>query len=205
MEKNVLVYADWDGLGQATLVGTLHSAFNRGKDHFSFAYDEGWLTSPYVQQVDPDLHLYSGKQHSTNNKNFRSFLDSCPDRWGRLLMKRREALLAFQEGRRPATLNEIDYLLGVHDLNRLGALRFKLNSTGPFLDDNTQLAAPPLSALRDLEYASLQVELNQDPENTDYLKWLFMLMAPGSSLGGARPKASVVDGKQQLLASAFNA
>ena len=82
----------------------------KNKEHFSFAYDDNWLTSSHAQQIDPDLHLYSGQQHSFNNKNFRSFLDSCPDRWGRLLMKRREALLARQENRRPTVLNEIDCL-----------------------------------------------------------------------------------------------
>lgn len=203
MEKKVLVYADWEGLPEPTLVGTLHSVFSKNKEHFSFAYDDNWLTSPHAQQIDPDLHLYSGQQHSFNNKNFRSFLDSCPDRWGRLLMKRREALLARQEKRRPAVLNEIDYLLGVHDFNRLGALRFKLTPTGAFLDDNTQLAAPPLSALRELEHASFKVESNPDADDPDYLKWLYMLMAPGSSLGGARPKASVMDERQQLWIAKF--
>lgn len=203
MEKTVLVYADWSQLPEPTLVGSLHSAFIKNKEHFSFSYDRAWLQSPHVQQIDPDLRLYQGQQHSSTNKNFRSFLDSCPDRWGRLLMKRREALLAHQEGRRPAFLNEIDYLLGVHDVNRLGALRFKLDQAGPFLDDNTQLAAPPLSALRELEHASFQIETNPNVEDPDYLKWLYMLMAPGSSLGGARPKASVMDEEKQLWIAKF--
>lgn len=203
MEKKVLVYADWVGLNGPTLVGTLHSVFSKNKEHFSFSYDDSWLISSQAQKIDPDLHLYAGPQHSINNKNFRSFLDSSPDRWGRLLMKRRETLLARLEQRRPTALNDIDYLLGVHDTNRLGALRFKLKADGPFLDNQTLLATPPLSALRELEHASLQIETNPDTNDPDYVKWLYMLMAPGSSLGGARPKASVIDERQQLWIAKF--
>ncbi|WP_257284777.1 type II toxin-antitoxin system HipA family toxin [Endozoicomonas sp. SESOKO1] len=115
-------------------------------------------------------------------------------------MQRREAVLARQEGRRVQRLNESDYLLGVHDICRMGALRFKLSDSGPFLDSNERLAAPPFSSLRELEYAVSQIELNQDLDNPDYLKWLFMLISPGSSLGGARPKACVSDGDELWLA-----
>ncbi|WP_241521224.1 hypothetical protein [Kineobactrum sediminis] len=119
----------------------------------SFSYDTDWLLSPYAQQIDPELRLYSGEQHGEDDKNFRVFLDSCPDRWGRLLMKRREAIHARQEDRRPRVLNEIDYLVGVHDLHRTGALRFKRELEGPFLDNDERLGAPPLSSLRELEHA----------------------------------------------------
>ncbi|MBV1914823.1 MAG: HipA domain-containing protein, partial [Pseudomonadales bacterium] len=162
-----------------------------------------WLQSPYAQKIDPDLNLYSGEQHSEDAKNFRTFLDSCPDRWGRLLMKRREAIIARQEDRRPNVLYEIDYLLGVHDLYRLGALRFKREMKGAFLDNDEKLAAPPISSLRDLEYAAQQVEDNGNTDDPEYLKWLTMLMSPGSSLGGARPKASVVDENNQLWIAKF--
>lgn len=203
MEKKVFVYADWDDVNEPTLVGTLSSVYSKNKEYFSFNYDDNWLKLPNSRQVDPDLQLFSGQHYSKNNKNFRSFLDSCPDRWGRLLMKRREALIASQENRRPRVLNEIDYLLGVHDLNRLGALRFKIDLNGNFLDDNDSLAAPPLSALRELEHASFQVESNNDTDDPEYLKWLYMLMAPGSSLGGARPKASVMDADSNLWIAKF--
>src|SRR5690606_23381834 len=99
---------------------------------------------------------------------------------------------ARQEGRHPRVLNEIDYLLGVHDLYRQGALRFKESPDGDFLDNDARLAAPPMASLRELEFAAQQVEANRS-DDPDYLKWLYMLMSPGSSLGGARPKASVVD------------
>lgn len=109
-------------------------------------------------------------------------------------MQRREAAVARIEQRKPKKLQDSDYLLGVHDMYRMGALRFKSKSDGPFLDDNDKLAAPPISSLRELEYAASQVEKNIDLDSEDYLKWLFMLISPGSSLGGARPKSCVTDG-----------
>ncbi len=185
------------------LVGTLRSDIVKGKEHFSFAYDDAWLQSKFAQQIDPDLHLYVGNQFSQGEQNFRVFLDSCPDRWGRLLMKRREAVLARREGRKPKVLNESDYLLGVHDRYRMGALRFKLDMDGDFLDNNEQLAAPPITSLREIEHAVQQLEDAQDIDDPDYLKWLNMLISPGSSLGGARPKSSVVDNEDNLWIAKF--
>jgi len=203
MSTEVFVFADWKELEEPTLVGTLRSSTARQKEHFSFSYDADWLQSPYAQQIDPELNLYSGKQHGEDDKNFRVFFDSCPDRWGRLLMKRREAFHARQEERRPLVLNEIDYLLNVHDLRRAGALRFKRELDGPFLDNDECLAAPPLSSLRELEHAARQVEENTDNDDAEYVKWLYMLMSPGSSLGGARPKASVIDEDGHLWIAKF--
>jgi len=203
MGMEIYVFADWEEFDKPTLIGTLRSSVIKGKEHFSFSYDNDWLLSPYAQKIDPELNLYSGEQHSDNSKNFRIFLDSCPDRWGRLLMKRREAIVARREERRPNVLNEIDYLLGVHDLYRQGALRFKQDMNGAFLDDDNRLAAPPISSLRDLEYATQQVETNENTDDPDYLKWLNMLMSPGSSLGGARPKASVQDENNELWIAKF--
>lgn len=146
MSTEALVFADWEEFQLPVFVGTLRSTSTRQKEHFSFRYDTDWLQSPYAQQIDPELNLFSGEQHGENDKNFRVFLDSCPDRWGRLLMKRREAIQARREQRRPRILNEIDYLLGVHDIHRAGALRFKRELDGPFLDIDKRLAAPPLAS-----------------------------------------------------------
>ncbi|MDP4535856.1 type II toxin-antitoxin system HipA family toxin [Alkalimonas collagenimarina] len=203
MSREVVVYAHWKGIQQPLKVGLLRADKVRSGEHFSFSYDTAWLTSPYAQQIDPDLHLYSGEQHSQNDRNFRSFLDSCPDRWGRLIMQRREAVRAQQEKRKPKKLTETDYLLGVHDMHRMGALRFKLNENGSFLDDNSELSAPPMASLRELEQAVSEVEkpgINTTPE---YTKWLNMLISPGSSLGGARPKASVIDESGELWIAKF--
>lgn len=202
MNREIFVYADWEDFSEPVLVGCLRSSLNKNKEHFSFSYDPHWLLSPFARQIDPDLHLYSGEQHSLDSNNFRVFLDSCPDRWGRLLMKRREAIIATQENRRPIVLSEADYLLGVHDLYRQGALRFKTSIDGDFLDNDYRLAAPPISSLRELEFAVQKIE-ESESDDPEYLKWLFMLMSPGSSLGGARPKASVLDENNHLWIAKF--
>lgn len=203
MSIEVYVYADWEEFDKPALVGTLRSTLIKRKEHFGFSYDGGWLQSSFAQKIDPELKLYSGEQHSEDSKNFRVFLDSCPDRWGRLLMNRREAIKARQESRRPDVLKEIDYLLGVHDLYRPGALRFKRKLDGEFLDNDRKLVAPPLSSLQELEHAVQHIEDNADMEDADYLKWLTMLISPGSPLGGARPKASVVDNDKHLWIAKF--
>ena len=203
MSREIYVFADWEEFDEPALVGTLRSDLVKAKEHFSFTYDEAWLQSKFCQQIDPDLHLYAGEQHNNEQQNFRIFLDSCPDRWGRLLMKRREAVIARQEDRKPQVLHESDYLLGVHDMYRMGALRFKLDFDGDFLDNNKDLAAPPISSLRDLEYAASKVEDANDIDDPDYLKWLNMLISPGSSLGGARPKSCVIDSDDNLWIAKF--
>jgi serine/threonine-protein kinase HipA len=185
-------------------MGILTITPSRGKEVFSFEYTQEWISSGQAQYIDPDLHLYSGPQYLGEEKsNFGIFLDSSPDRWGRLLMRRREAAIARVEGRKEKTLLESDYLLGVFDQYRIGALRFKENENGPFLNDNKEMASPPWTSLKELEYASLQLEKDSIIDDPDYLKWLNMLIAPGSSLGGARPKASVVDPKNNLWIAKF--
>lgn len=189
----IFVYADWADIGKPLFIGTLRSSVIRGKEHFSFSYDKKWLNSKFALQIDPSLQLYVGEQHSANDRNFKVFLDSCPDRWGRLLMQRREAVIARNEGRRANKLFETHYLLGVHDSFRMGSLRFCTTHDGNFLDDNEDLSAPAMTSLPELEKAANGIEDKPDFDNPDYLKWLNMLISPGSSLGGARPKASVKD------------
>ncbi len=194
IQKAIQVCAHWAGLDEPVLMGTLYAAPSRGKEVFSFEYDQTWLKSPHLLELDPDLRLFTGPQYAREgHDNFGLFLDSSPDRWGRVLMQRREAQKAQVEAREIRTLYESDYLLGVYDGHRMGALRFRLPEDGPFLDDQQNLAAPPWTKLRELEYASLQLESDNAEKDDDYLKWLSMLIAPGGSLGGARPKASVLD------------
>lgn len=156
----------------------------------SFAYDDSWLENADTSLIfDPDLMLYKGRQYAPLSKSmFGIFADSCPDRWGRTLMKRREAIIAKKEERKPKRLTDVDYLLGVFDETRMGGLRFSVNEGGPFLSDDKELATPPWTTLRKLESASLAFEKNEDGMEE---KWLKQLLAPGSSLGGAKPKASV--------------
>lgn len=193
-QRKIEVYADWAGLAAPTKIGLLYATPSRGKEIFSFEYESDWLSNDQLQALDPSLRLYAGPQYVPNDQeNFGIFLDSTPDRWGRFLMKRREAQRARDEDRAEQKLLESDYLLGVFDEHRIGAMRFKLTIDGPFLDDNKQLAAPPWTTLQELAAASLAVEQDDLEGSPDYKKWLNMLIAPGGSLGGARPKASVLD------------
>lgn len=202
--KDIFVYADWKGLTEAVLVGILNVSQLRGKEIFSFEYSSDGLNLPGIQSIDPDLQLFAGQQYLSDNKtNFGIFMDSSPDRWGRVLMKRREAILARKNNRKAVALMESDFLLAVYDQNRMGALRFKLNRDGEFLSHGQELAAPPWTLLRDLEYASLQLEDDHITDDNEELKWLNVLMAPGSSLGGARPKASVTDPNGNLWIAKF--
>ena len=185
-------------------MGVLHSELLRGKEIFSFEYEQEWLQEDFSQILDPDLALYSGLHFLNDNKaNFGTFLDSSPDLWGRILMRRREAALARKQGRREENLYETDYLLGVYDSHRMGGLRFKLSKDGPFLDNNKELASPPWASIRELEQVSLKLEDDNVMDDPNYLKWLGMLVVPGSSLGGARPKASIVDGHGHLWIAKF--
>lgn len=203
-KRDVFVFAHWEPLEEPVLMGTLHSELLRGKEVFSFEYDNAWLKSDYAQVLDPELELYEGLHYLNDGKpNFGLFLDSSPDRWGRILMRRREAALARKEDRLEQNLFETDYLLGVYDGHRMGGLRFKLKMDGPFMNDNKEMASPPWSSIRELEEISLRLENDEVINDPDYLKWLNMLVAPGSSLGGARPKASIMDEKGQLWIAKF--
>lgn len=202
--KHIYVFADWIELHGPRLMGTLFVDVVRGAEIFSFSYHQSWIAQGFAQELDPDLQFYPGDQHLEEGKtNFGLFTDSCPDRWGRLLMQRREAILAKQEKRVTSKLHESDYLLGVYDENRMGALRFKLELDGEFLNNRVEFATPPWARLRELEYASLKIEEDGDETSAEYIKWLNMLVSPGSSLGGARPKASILDEENNLWIAKF--
>lgn len=203
-KKDIYVYMDWSEFEEPIFMGVLSSELLRGKEVFSYSNDADWLKYSKFRALDPDLGSFVGKQYlPTDKSNFGLFLDSAPDRWGRVLMQRREVLLAKQENRGVRKLTEIDYLLGVYDGNRMGALRFKLDPDGEFMDNSREFAAPPWASIRELEHASLQLEDENSSDSTEYVKWLRMLIAPGSSLGGARPKANVVDELGSLWIAKF--
>lgn len=202
--RSILVFADWEGLNGPALAGTLCADQVRGKEVFSFTYDEAWLQSTHAQVIDPDLSLFAGPQFLPEERsNFGAFLDSSPDRWGRVLLRRREAAWARLEQRRERALLETDYLLGVYDAHRMGGLRFKLSPDGPFLDNNREFAAPPWASIRELEAVSLKLESDDAIDDPEYLHWLRLLVAPGASLGGARPKASIIDDNGALWIAKF--
>jgi serine/threonine-protein kinase HipA len=206
--RDILVFADGStstAEGIPSPCGILHTDLVRGRETFSFEYDSGWLKRQDAFPLDPSLALFQGRHFvsQTERANFGIFLDSAPDRWGRLLLKRREALRAREEQRPARALLESDFLLGVYDGHRLGALRFQLDENGPFLDDDERFASPPWTSLRELEYASHILERDDAEELADYAKWLRMLVSPGGSLGGARPKASVVHQDGSLWIAKF--
>ena len=198
---DIYVFADWKGMPAPKLMGVLSAHHAKGKKAFSFEYDKGWIKSEQQLQIDPDIQFYSGTQFPNQKENFGIFLDSMPDTWGRTLMKRRAAQQARELGEKATTLYDIDYLLGVYDESRMGALRFKTALDGPFLDNSTEMPTPPWSSVRELQHAADLVE--GDSENEDIKKWLAILMAPGSSLGGARPKANILDEEKSLWIAKF--
>ena len=201
--REILVYAHWEGFDAPLPMGILTAIPLRGKEVFSFEYSGDWLRSDSRHVTDPDMQLYAGRYFPRDDKpNFGVFMDSSPDRWGRVLMDRREAVSAKLEDRKRKSLLESDYLLGVYDGHRMGGLRFKLADEGPFLNDDSNMAAPPWTSLRALEQASRKFE-EVNTDDAEYLKWINLLLAPGSSLGGARPKASVTDTNNHLWIAKF--
>lgn len=187
-EKTIYVFADFQPFHKE-LIGTIYVSQTRGKEFYAFEYDQKWLKKQHMM-LDPDLQLYKGRQYINDDKNiFGVFADSCPDRWGQKLMKRREELRAKKAKEKPRKLLDSDYLLGVYDEARMGGLRFKTDLDGDFLSNDKEYATPPWTSLRELEQASIGFE--NDDAGLDE-KWLKQLLAPGSSLGGARPKATVM-------------
>ncbi|MGH7878610.1 MAG: type II toxin-antitoxin system HipA family toxin [Candidatus Binataceae bacterium] len=200
MTDTVEVWLDADFL-ERTRVGTL--SHDRGT--LRFAYEAAWLMNPQSFALDPDLSLGEGTYFpSVEAGNFRIFADSAPDRWGQTLMKRREALAAKDEGRPARTLYAWDFLLGVEDVSRQGALRYRRPGEDAFLAHDT-LTVPPLASLRDLEVVALEITAKRIDDLDALRRWLRVLVAPGASLGGARPKASFTETDGSLWIAKFPA
>ena len=200
-KTDIYVYAHWQEMKEPKLIGVLSAQQAKGKKAFSFEYDKNWLKTEQKFLLDPDIQLYAGPQYPKQKENFGIFLDSMPDTWGRTLMKRREAQLAREQNEKSKTLYDIDFLLGVYDESRMGALRFKTDPYGDFLDNNRTTSTPPWSSIRELQNAVANFE--NDNDNEEVNKWLSVLMAPGSSLGGARPKANILDNDKSLWIAKF--
>ena len=200
---DIYVFAHWKPMEESDLIGILSALNAKGKKAFSFEYHKDWIKSKNQMLLDPDIQFYGGPQYPNNKENFGIFLDSMPDTWGRTLMKRRASQEAAETGEKAKTLYEIDYLLGVYDENRMGALRFKTDLNGPFLDNNNLTPTPPWSSIRELQDAAHNFENDTDTEEAK--QWLAILMAPGSSLGGARPKANILDNDKNLWIAKFPA
>lgn len=197
MNRPIYVYAD---LHDAPLpVGTLWTRTRNGRASASFEYDASWLAHPDRFALEPALQLTSGAMHTDGTRAlFGAIGDSAPDRWGRVLIQREERRKARMDARAPRSLSEADYLLGVGDITRQGALRFSLEKGGPFLAPQNEATIPPLIRLGELLAAASRVNADEDDDND-----LQLLLAPGSSLGGARAKASVVDHHGELSIAKF--
>lgn len=200
-KTDIYVYAHWQGMNEPKRIGVLSAQQAKGKKAFSFEYDKDWLKTEKKFLLDPDIQLYGGPQFPNQKENFGIFLDSMPDTWGRSLMKRREVQRAIENNEKPKILYDIDFLLGVYDESRMGALRFKTDLDEYFLDDNKNATSPPWSSIRELQHAAHIFE--NDTENEEVNRWLSVLMAPGSSLGGARPKANILDNDKSLWIAKF--
>lgn len=197
MEHAILVYVDLVGIPMK--VGQLWGRFRNGRESMSFEYDRNWLNHPKRFSLDPALKLVAGSFHAASDKPlFGAIDDSAPDRWGRLLMRRSERKKAEHEKRTARALKEIDFLLMVDDEGRQGALRFKREEQGPFLTTYDKNHIPPLVSVGKLLTAASHVMQDSDTEED-----LRLLLAPGSSLGGARPKSSVRDKDGHLAIAKF--
>ena len=198
MKSEIYVYAGWLN---DTYVGKICSSQSVGKEIISFEYSEKWLSEHSDIFLDPDLFLFLGRQYVPSSKPIFGMLsDVCPDRWGRQLIQRRENMFALQAARPSRHLNETDYLLAVSDVLRTGGLRFKIDQHGSFVAEVNELSIPPIADIHKLENAALNYEFVYNPDDN---KWLLQLIMPGSSLGGARPKANVRDTDGALWIAKF--
>jgi len=199
-EQTIFVYEQFSQ-DTPSLMGKLYAETAKGQQHVSFEFEPDWLKEHNgLPMLDPQLQFFRGRQYPVARELFAMFSDACPDRWGRVLMQRREASLADTAKRKPKSLTEIDYLLGVNDASRMGALRFALEEGGSFVSEDETSPVPPWVKLRELEQASLNFESDKTELHSS---WLNQLVVPGSSLGGARPKATVQDPEGNLWIAKF--
>ena len=202
--KTLLIYADFDWLKEVRLVGKLSYESLRGSDSYGFSFDKEWLRDYGSLFLSADLNPYPGMQYTEEGKDiFGCFSDALPDRWGRMLFMRKQQIMAMEEGRPLRHISSFDYLLGIDDFSRMGGFRFRESPGGEFINSSPALRIPPLTDIRSLEAASRAIEQSEEANELPDKKWLTQLLQPGSSLGGARPKASVVDTDGTLYIAKF--
>ena len=202
--KTLYVYADFDWLAGPTLVCELGYESLRGSDSYAFKFDNDWLRRYGSLFLSADINNYPGQQYTQPGRDiFGCFSDALPDRWGRLLLNRREQILATEERRPIRRLSSFDYLIGIDDFSRMGGFRFKTALEGEFINCDSHLRIPPLTDLRSLIAASMEIEKSEEQNRLPEMKWIQQLVHPGSSLGGARPKAGVRDTDGFLYVAKF--
>ena len=203
MEK-LFVFGDFNWLHEPDLIGELCYEKLRGSDSYAFKFDNNWLNVHAGIKLSDDINNYPGLQYTQpGNDIFGCFSDALPDRWGRTLLKRREQLQAEEEKRPPRNLSSFDYLVGIDDFSRMGGLRFKTELNGEFINVSSSLKIPPLAEIRELVYASQEVEKCEEEDILPEKKWIAQLIQLGTSLGGARPKAGVLDEEGKLCIAKF--
>ncbi len=202
--KRLYVYADFDWMKEATLIGELSYESLRGSDSYGFKFSDEWLKKYGNLFLSEDLNNYPGQQYTQPGKDiFGCFSDALPDRWGRTLLNRREQILAEEEKRPVRRLSSYDYLIGIEDYSRMGGFRFKESLDSDFINMTDTLRIPPLTSIRELVAASQEIEKSEESNILPDKKWIAQLVQPGSSLGGARPKASVIDTDKTLYVAKF--
>ena len=189
--QQIKVYLDHNA--QLELVGVLTYEQLRGNATYHFSYDANWLSNHPHLSLSGDLQLHTGWQHATK-RLFGCFTDALPDRWGRRLIDKREQILAQADGRIPRTFNDFDYLLQLDDYSRMGAFRFRIEGEQDFMGIlDGSMSVPPLTSLR--EFTNIAQAYEAKPDN---IQWVTNLLRQGSSLGGARPKANMMDENGEL-------
>ena len=202
--KRITVYADFDFLVTPQEIGILGYDHVRGKDHFVFEYSREWLKLHGGITLSGDLMNVSSMQHPRGTDSVFGFVkDSFPDRWGRLLLDRRERLNAQTEGRTVRILTNYDYLVGIEDFTRMGGLRYKSEDGDNYINTSAKYSVPPIESLGALCDACHEIELAEERNELPEKRWLDQLIDPGTSLGGARPKANVIDKDGKLYVAKF--
>ena len=202
--KRITVYADFDFLATPQEIGILGYEHVRGKDHFVFEYSREWLKKHGGILLSGDLLNVPSLQHPRSNDSVFGFVkDSFPDRWGRLLLDRRARLIAQSEGRPKRMLTNYDYLIGIEDFTRMGGIRYKSEDSEEYINASEKYLVPPIESLRALCDACHEIELAEERNELPDQRWLDQLIDPGTSLGGARPKANVIDTDGKLYVAKF--
>lgn len=202
--KKLYVYADFDWLKEVELIGELGYESIRGTDNYSFTFSNEWLRKHSNLFLSDDLNNYPGQQYTQPDKDiFGCFSDALPDRWGRTLLLRREQIAAAEEKRPMRRLSSFNFLIGVDDFSRMGGFRFKEDLDGEFINVSESLKIPPLTDIRELIAASSEIEKCEENKMLPDRKWIAQLVQPGTSLGGARPKANVIDTDKTLYVAKF--
>ena len=202
--KKLYVYADFDWLKDTQFIGELSYESLRGSDSYGFKFNEAWLKHHGDIFLSDDLNNYPGQQYTKPGRDiFGCFADALPDRWGRTLLLRREQIAATEEHRSVRRLSSFDFLTGIDDFSRMGGFRFKETPDGEFINRHEVLRIPPLTDMRALVAASEEIERSEERNQLPDKRWIAQLVQPGSSLGGARPKASVIDTDGRLCVAKF--